>query len=69
MVPICKYAPHGLISEIRAHPGHVEGYVECTDECDPREMTYAEFVDSVGEAKSPSMTFSRCAVCSCAKQK
>lgn len=68
MVPFCKYAPHGLLSEVRAHPGYAEGYVECTDECDPQEMTYAEFLAVGGGAKPPSMAFYRCAVCSCAKQ-
>jgi len=68
MVPFCRYVPRGLLSEVKDHPGYDEGYVECTDECDPQEMPYNEFVNTVGKEKPPSIKFNRCAVCSCAKQ-
>jgi len=68
VVPFCKYVPHGLLSEVRNHPGYDKGHVECTDACDPQEMTYEAFVAAVGGEKLPSMALNRCAICSCAKQ-
>ena len=68
MVPFCKYVPHGLLEEVKNHPGYDEDYIECGNECDPDEMTYEEFVAGVGEGKVPSHMFTQCVVCSCPKQ-
>lgn len=67
-VPFCKYSPNGLLSDSMNHPATESGDIECTEKCNPQEMTYDKFIEKVGNGKLPAQKFLRCSICGSAKQ-
>lgn len=68
VVACCKYIPNGLFAELPNHPSNEFGEIECTDECEPKEMDYSTFVKKVGSDQLPANKFLTCLLCHRAKQ-